>query len=101
MLALTGKPISGEEGGRIGLVDRVVDPGAASTRRWRWPRPSPRNAPLALAASKRSWSTGSPSPTPSSGNGRQQFFDEVFGSKDAIEGATAFAEKRRPNWQGE
>ena len=25
--------------------------------------------------------------------------EEVFGSEDAIEGATAFAEKRSPNWQ--
>jgi enoyl-CoA hydratase len=24
----------------------------------------------------------------------------VFSSEDAIEGATAFAEKRKPNWKG-
>ena len=24
----------------------------------------------------------------------------VFSSKDAMEGATAFAEKRKPNWKG-
>ena len=30
---------------------------------------------------------------------QQPAMEEVFGSEDAIEGATAFAEKRAPNWQ--
>ena len=31
---------------------------------------------------------------------QQPLIDSVFGSADAIEGATAFAEKRAPNWTG-
>ena len=29
-----------------------------------------------------------------------EILNPVFASKDAIEGATAFAEKRKPNWKG-
>lgn len=30
----------------------------------------------------------------------KNWYDVVFKSEDGIEGATAFAEKRAPNWQG-
>jgi enoyl-CoA hydratase len=31
---------------------------------------------------------------------QQVITSAVFSSEDAIEGATAFAEKRKPNWKG-
>ncbi|MCH1602618.1 MAG: enoyl-CoA hydratase-related protein, partial [Luminiphilus sp.] len=31
---------------------------------------------------------------------QQAITNAVFSSEDAIEGATAFAEKRKPNWKG-
>jgi len=31
---------------------------------------------------------------------QQEIVNPVFSSEDAIEGATAFAEKRKPNWKG-
>jgi enoyl-CoA hydratase len=101
LLALTGKPISGEEGHRIGLVDRVVDPGEAMSEALTLAEIISNNAPLALAASKAVLVGGFTKDDADFWQWQQQFFSEVFSSKDAIEGATAFAEKRRPNWQGE
>jgi enoyl-CoA hydratase len=101
LLALTGKPISGEEGGRIGLVDRVVDPGGAVDEALKLAETIGANAPLALAASKAVLNDGFTKPDAEFWEWQQQFFNDVFRSKDALEGATAFAEKRRPNWQGE
>jgi enoyl-CoA hydratase/carnithine racemase len=101
LLALTGKPISGEEGGRIGLVDRVTDAGNAVEEALALAETIADNAPLALAASKAVLVDGFTKPDAEFWQWQQAFFQEVFGSKDAIEGATAFAEKRKPNWQGE
>jgi enoyl-CoA hydratase len=101
LLALTGKPISGEEGHRIGLVDRVTDPGGALDEALAVANTISANAPLALAASKAVLVDGFTKPDAEFWEWQQQFFNDVFRSKDALEGATAFAEKRQPNWQGE
>jgi enoyl-CoA hydratase len=101
LLALTGKPISGEEGHRIGLVDRVTDAGGAVEEALALAETIAANAPLALAASKEVLVEGFTKPDAEFWQWQQKYFQEVFGSKDAIEGATAFAEKRKPNWQGE
>ena len=101
LLALTGKPISGEEGHRIGLVDKVTDAGGAVEAALALAETIAANAPLALAASKAVLVDGFTKPDAEFWQWQQQFFQQVFSSKDAIEGATAFAEKRRPNWQGE
>ena len=100
LLGLTGKPISGEEGGRIGLVDRVVEPGSALTEAVALAETISANAPLALGATKAILVAGFTKPDDEFWTWQRSYFDTVFGSKDAIEGATAFAEKRSPNWQG-
>lgn len=101
LLALTGKPISGEEGHRIGLVDRLTDAGNAVEEALTLAETIAGNAPLALAASKAVLVGGFTKPDAEFWEWQASFFKDVFGSKDAIEGATAFAEKRKPNWQGE
>jgi enoyl-CoA hydratase len=101
LLALTGKPVSGEEAHRIGLVDRVTDAGGAVDAALALAETIAANAPLALAASKEVLVDGFTKPDAEFWQWQQKFFQEVFSSKDAIEGATAFAEKRKPNWQGE
>ena len=101
LLALTGKPIKGEEAHRIGLVDKLTDAGGAVEEALALAETIAANAPLALAASKAVLVDGFTKPDAEFWQWQQKFFQEVFSSKDAIEGATAFAEKRQPNWQGE
>jgi enoyl-CoA hydratase len=99
-LVLTGDPVTAEEGAQLGLVDVVADPGGAIDAALELAATISRNAPLALIASKqvlndqRDWS-------------EEEFWARqgevtapVFASEDAIEGSTAFAEKREPVWKG-
>jgi enoyl-CoA hydratase len=59
------------------------------------------NAPLALAATKRVIVESADWDSASAFERQGQIIAPVFGSKDAMEGAMAFAEKRAPNWSGE
>ena len=99
-LALTGDSITGEQAQRLGLVNRVVDPGKALDGALELAAAIAANGPLALAASKEilrrslDWTEA---------EGWKQQLDimaPVFSSEDAREGAAAFAEKRPPRWQG-
>jgi enoyl-CoA hydratase len=99
-MALTGDPISAERGHEFGLVNRLADDGQALETALDLARKIAANGPLALAATKtvmqqrHDWS-------------EEEFWDRqgeitgpVFSSEDAREGATAFAEKRPPEWKG-
>jgi enoyl-CoA hydratase len=99
-LALTGEPIDAERGYELGLVNRLAEPGAAVDAALELARAIAANGPLGLAASKRilreqfDWSEDE-------FWARQgEIAGPVFGSQDAREGATAFAEKRAPVWRG-
>ena len=99
-MALTGDPITAERGAELGLVNRLAEPGGAVHVALELAAAITVNGPLALVATKevlvrqRDWS-------------EEEFWAKqgeltgpVFGSKDAQEGATAFAEKRPPRWTG-
>jgi enoyl-CoA hydratase len=99
-MALTADPITAERGAELGLVDRLAAPGQAVTVALELAERIARNAPLALAASKEILRE-------TQGRTEAEFWElqrdhvrAVFASEDAKEGATAFAEKRAPNWQG-
>jgi enoyl-CoA hydratase len=100
VLALTGKPIDAEEGHRIGLVDRLAEPGEALATAKELAEVIARNAPLAVGASKRVIDESFTMGSDEFWSWQGQLMGEVFGSKDALEGARAFAEKRPPNWEG-
>ncbi len=99
-LALTGDPISAERAERIGLVNRLAEPGGAVEEALRLAEQVAVNAPLALAASKRilqeqwDWSAEE------MWDAQVAIAEPVMRSEDAREGATAFAEKRPPVWRG-
>jgi len=100
-MALTGDPIDAAAAERYGLVskvvsqDQVVDEAIALAERIAV------NAPLSIAASKQ-MIRNSVGRTEAEGWAEQgPLAGKVFSSKDSIEGAIAFAEKRQPNWQGQ
>ena len=59
------------------------------------------NAPLALAATKRVIVESLDWDSADAFERQGAIITPVFSSKDAMEGAAAFAEKRAPNWRGE
>ncbi|MFI7127788.1 crotonase/enoyl-CoA hydratase family protein [Nonomuraea sp. NPDC050153] len=100
-IALTGDHYPAARLYELGLVNRITPPGEALEGALELARKIAANAPLALAATKKviiesqDWSL------------EEMFARQgaivgpVFGSKDAMEGAAAFAEKRAPQWKGE
>jgi enoyl-CoA hydratase len=99
-MLLTGEPVDAERADAVGLVNRVVDEGAALEAAVELAALIAGNGPLAVAATKqiaaatRDWSTDE-------GWGRQdEITRPVFTSEDAREGAAAFAERRAPVWRG-
>ena len=99
-LALTGDPISAERGHELGLVNRLADPGAALDQALELAGAIAANGPLALAATKRILTEGPSWPEAEFWQRQGEITGPVFGSADAREGATAFAEKRAPVWRG-
>jgi len=98
--ALTGEPITAQRAYEIGLINKVADAGSALSVAKELAKTICANGPLAVAASKQimvesaEWSA------------EEMFAKQgdialaVFVSEDATEGATAFAEKRAPEWKG-
>ncbi|MEV5704573.1 crotonase/enoyl-CoA hydratase family protein [Actinoallomurus sp. NPDC052274] len=100
-IALTGDHYPAARLAELGLVNRVTEPGEALRTAKELAAKVAANAPLALAATKRVIVESRDWPTDEQFARQGEIIMPVFGSKDAMEGAAAFAEKRTPNWSGE
>ncbi len=100
-MALTADPITAERAYDLGLVNRLVEPGEALNVALELAERIARNAPLGLAASKQLIREQQGRTEAEFWAYQDTVLSSVFASKDAIEGATAFAEKRSPNWTGQ
>jgi enoyl-CoA hydratase len=99
-LALTGELIDAEVGAAIGLVDELVDDGAAVDEALALAATIAAAGPLAVQATKRILDFQADLRTIEFWDAQRLTADPVFASADAAEGSRAFTEKRTPEWQG-
>ncbi|WP_347057125.1 crotonase/enoyl-CoA hydratase family protein [Blastococcus sp. HT6-30] len=99
-LLLTGDPVDAERAAAVGLVNRVVDDGAAVEAAVALAEVIAANGPLAVAATKQVVLSAPSWPVEEAWERQEQIVRPVFGSEDAREGSTAFAERRPPVWRG-
>ena len=99
-LLLTGDPMDAERAVAVGLVNRVVDDGSALDAAVALAEVIAANGPLAVAATKQVVLSAPSWGTEEAWDRQEEIVRPVFGSEDAREGSTAFAEKRPPVWRG-
>ena len=99
-LALTGGRVGAERLYQLGLVNRVTEPGEALDVALELAGAIAAAAPLAVAASKRIIDETPDWNTAEMFQKQGEIAFPALSSKDAAEGALAFAEKRDPVWQG-
>jgi enoyl-CoA hydratase/carnithine racemase len=99
-LALTGEPIDAERARQLGLVNRVVPADQVLSEALALADKICENAPLAVRTSKEIMRRARDLIEDEAWKMNNELTVPVFTSKDAIEGAVAFAERRPPVWQG-
>ena len=101
-LFLTGRTIDAERAVAIGLVNSVVDGKDVETATLELAAEIAGNAPLSMKGNKRAIETLARFPrlTPEQERELVELRESCFSSEDFREGIAAFAEKRKPRWQG-
>ncbi len=97
---LTGEPIDARRAFDLGLISRLVEPGAASDEALRVAQQIVAAAPLAVRASRRVVLMSASEDDDTLKQVSSDLFEALLESQDASEGLAAFAEKRSPQWKG-
>ncbi len=97
-LALTGDPIDAKRAQELGLVNRVVPQDNVLDEAMKLANAIAENSPIAVRNSKKVIFDTLSTEEADSWKISDTAFGEIFVSTDAMEGAVAFAEKRKPNW---
>ncbi len=99
-MALTGEPITAARAAELGLVNKVVPKEQLLEAALEMAEAICKNAPLAVRASKEIMRRARDLDEAGAWKMNGELTLPVLTSRDAIEGATAFAERREPIWQG-
>lgn len=99
-LCTTGNDIDAREALRIGLVHHVVPHDQLLDFTFQFAENMADNGPFAVRAAKQMVKVGSEMTWAQAEKWGEPLMQAVMGSHDAQEGATAFAEKRKPQWKG-
>jgi enoyl-CoA hydratase len=97
---LTGEPIPAQRAYELGLISRLVEPGAAVDEALALAERITACAPLAVWESRRIVLASAYADDETLKTMTNEAFGRIMGSEDTKEGLTAFIEKRTPNWQG-
>jgi enoyl-CoA hydratase/carnithine racemase len=99
-LALTGDTIDARRAAELGFVNRVVPADRVVPEALELAERICANAPLSVRASKEIMQRSVGMSEDEAWEMNAELIVPIFTSKDAMEGSTAFAEKRPPVWQG-
>ncbi|MCD4533029.1 crotonase/enoyl-CoA hydratase family protein [Nocardioides sp. cx-169] len=97
-LLLTGEPMGAARAAELGMVNRVVEDGAALAAALELGRTIAANAPMSVRASKRVALDSADWPEAECFARQREHLEPVFASEDAAEGVAAFKERRDPVW---
>lgn len=99
-IVLTGDPIDAARAHTLGLVNRLVPKDRVMDEALALAATISANGPVAVRKSLQMLREAGDLNEADAWQRSNEIALEVFGTKDAIEGATAFAEKRPPRWTG-
>ena len=99
-IILTGKPISAQRAYEIGLVNRLAEPAELLETAIALAKEVLEGAPLSVKAGRETVMLATEMGRGAALQAARAAHEITYCSKDAQEGPRAFAEKRKPEWQG-
>jgi enoyl-CoA hydratase/carnithine racemase len=99
-ILLTGKPITAQRAYEIGLVNRLSEPEALMETALTLAKEILDGAPLSVQAARETVMLSTEMGREAALRAARAASERTYLSEDAQEGPKAFAEKRRPQWQG-
>ncbi len=99
-ILLTGKPITAQRAYEIGLVNRLAEPERLMDTALELAREILEGAPLSVRAARETVMLSTEMGRSAALRAARHASESAYLSGDAQEGPRAFAQKRRPQWQG-
>ncbi|GAB4835027.1 hypothetical protein Ancab_033294 [Ancistrocladus abbreviatus] len=100
-LIFTGRRVGGKEAVSLGLVNYCSPPGEAHSRALEIARDINEKGPLAVRMAKQAINEGFEVDMASALVLEEECYKQLLNTKDRLEGLAAFAEKRKPRYNGE